>query len=366
MNPTIPPIFPTLYKPTATGAVEEWMISVIGSEQEATIIVSHGLVGCKKQHVTTRITEGKNHNRANYTTPLQQAVKEAKAEWTKKRERKHYGLSVEESTGKQIEAPMLAQTYPRSNIDWTHAYAQPKLDGNRCLARCTDGLITLWSRQAKPIVLPHILDALRSVMKDGDVFDGELYLHGKPLNEIRSLIARPRTESEQLTYQVYDTVAPVSFQERHDLLTNRIKRNGDVALVTTTRIGDEATLMQFQADCIEVGFEGAMLRHGLAAYEPGKRSASLLKVKSFTEAEFPILRVREGAGTHKGMAIYTCLCQANEFDVTAPGTHAEKKEQWTNRHYYVGKLLTVKYQALTATDHPVPFLPVAIAVREGD
>jgi len=293
-------------------------------------------------------------------------VKEAKAEWTKKRERKHYGLSVEESTGKQIEAPMLAQTYPRSNIDWTHAYAQPKLDGNRCLARCTDGLITLWSRQAKQIILPHVVNFLNSIMQDGDVFDGELYLHGTPLNQIRSLIARPRTESEQLTYQVYDMVIPASFQERHALLRSRIKRNGDVALVDTCHIGNEATLMQYQADCIEVGYEGAMLRHGNAPYEPGKRSASLLKVKSFQESEFPILRVREGSGTHKGMAIFTCLCHSNEFDVTAPGTHEEKRAQWFNRHLYPGKLLTVKYQALTSTDHPVPFLPVAIAVREGD
>jgi len=234
-------------------------------------------------------------------------VKEAKAEWTKKRERKHYGLSVEESTGKQIEAPMLAQTYPRSNIDWTHAYAQPKLDGNRCLARCTDGLITLWSRQAKQIILPHVVNFLNSIMQDGDVFDGELYLHGTPLNQIRSLIARPRTESEQLTYQVYDMVIPASFQERHALLRSRIKRNGDVALVDTCHIGNEATLMQYQADCIEVGYEGAMLRHRNPPYKPGRRSASLLKLKSCQDSEFPILRVREGSAPHTVMDILTCI-----------------------------------------------------------
>jgi len=48
-----------LYKRTATGAVEEWSIVVIGSEQDATISVTHGLVGGRKQIATNRITEGK-------------------------------------------------------------------------------------------------------------------------------------------------------------------------------------------------------------------------------------------------------------------------------------------------------------------
>lgn len=60
------------------------------------------------------------------------------------------------------------------------------------------------------------------------------------------------------------------------------------------------------------------------------------------------------------MAVFECVtADGNPFDVTAPGTHDEKRAYWNNKDQYTGKRLTVKYQTMTNTEAPVPFLPVA-------
>ncbi len=106
-----------------------------------------------------------------------------------------------------------------------------------------------------------------------------------------------------------------------------------------------------------------MLRHGREGYEAGKRSSSLLKVKLFADLDFPIVDVREGRGTHKGMAIFVCQTdKGHHFEVTAPGTHEEKRAAWEGRDKLIGKLVTVKYQRWTTTAEPVPYIPTAVRV----
>jgi DNA ligase-1 len=364
--------FPTLYKRTATGAVQEWHISVQENRDgTATVCVTQGQQGGAKQTYEDQITEGKNVGKKNETSVWDQACNEAQSEWNKKKDRKHYGLTVEESAGKRELAPMLAQKYQDhfKKVDWGRAYAQPKLDGHRCLARREGKEIKLWTREGKPILtVPHIVEDLRSVMRDGDCFDGELYIHGVPLARISSYIKRAQEGSTQLQYRLYDLATDtMDFADRLAALEQRLGKDevGALHLVDTIRVPDEKKLMAFQATCIEEGFEGAMLRWGDFGYEPGKRSHSLLKVKTFVDDEFEIVGVKEGRGTHKGMAIFTCkTADSYEFDVTAPGSHEEKRTFWANRAELIGKMLTVKYQCYTATEEPVPFLPIAKALRE--
>jgi len=368
-----------LVKRTATGAVEEWDIRVEGKggDKPATIIVTHGLRDGKKQTSRTDITEGKNRGKANETTPYQQAVKEAQAEWTKKKDRKHYGLTVEESAGKREAAPMLAKVYEDyiDKVDWSCAFGQPKYDGNRCWAVCEHGSILLVSRQGKPIVsAPHIVEELAAIMSDGETFDGELYVHGLPLNQIRSLIARPQDDSAKLELRLYDAVLPLPFEERHDYLHTAmvVEQRGPLHLVPTTPLADADALMKYQALCLDEGFEGAMLRHGRASYEAGKRSASLLKVKTFREGEFTVQRVIPTNGTfaltsedsdevrHVKVAKFVLqTVEGYPFEVTAPGNIAAKLYALKHPDEFVGRTVTIKYQTYTATKEPVPFLPVA-------
>ena len=361
--------FPTLFKRTATGAINEWTIQVKDNGDEtATIITAQGHVDGAKQYYTEIIAEGKNLGKSNATTSLQQAIAEAEAKWVKQQERRQYGTDPRgvESAEKRAAAPMLAQKYQDyfKKVDWSNAFMQPKLDGNRCLAKRDDnGAISLWTRGNKEIItLPHIQEALRSVMKRGETFDGEVYTHGMHVKNLRSYLTREQSGCEYVQFRVYDMVVPLAFITRFDLLSQRfIQHDTDtIELVQTLRVTKELDLMKFQAKCIDEGFEGAMLRWGNFPYEAGKRSQGLLKVKTFEDTEVQILDVTPGTSTFQDCAILHCKTQnGNVFTITAPGTLEQKRQILLDKAQVIGKLVTIKYAGMTRTEHPVPFQPVA-------
>ncbi len=359
------PTWPTLYKRASSGKIQEWTISLRAEDDgSATIVVVHGLLLGKKQEATDNISKGKNAGRKNATTPYEQAYAEAEAKWTAQQERGNYGLNVQESDMKLAKAPMLAQKYQdhRDKIDWSEAFGQPKLDGNRGNAVRQGKNIFLWTREGVAVtVLPELADDLLHLMPDEAKWDGEFYIHGVPLAKINSLLRRRQPDSAKIAFHLYDVVAPLRYSERVALLRKSItKDQGLVHVVETNRLRSEEELMKFQAECIEDEYEGAMLRHGSKPYETGKRSDSLLKVKTFQDGEFKIIGCHAGRGSHSDMAVFECeTVTGSRFDVTAPGTHDEKRNCLKRKKDYIGKYMTVKYQCYTSTEEPVPFQPIA-------
>lgn len=76
--------FPTLYKKSSTGKIQQWNIAVLGS----TIITTHGQFQGKLQTTEDTIKEGKNLGKANATTKEEQALAEAQLEM------KRMGLNI--------------------------------------------------------------------------------------------------------------------------------------------------------------------------------------------------------------------------------------------------------------------------------
>ena len=366
--------FPTLFKRTAGNKVEEWQVEVRGSKDgPAEIVTIHGLVDGKKQTVRDQITEGKRLGTKAETTAWEQALAEAASAWRKKRDRDHYGEDAEarESAEKLAVAPMLAHKYEdhAGKVDWSTAFVQRKYDGNRLLARCEEGgKITLWSRKGVRIVtLPHIVDALGGAIRTGEIMDGEAYVHQMHVTNLRSLLTRKQDGCEAVQFRVYDLVTKQAFSERLLTLASRLAKHAPagVGLVETICVRNEKQLLKFEEEFIAEGYEGAMLRWGDLGYEAGKRSQSLLKCKQFQDAEFKIVGVKQGRGNFQGMAIFICETPAgHRFDVTAPGTHLVKKQVWQNRDDCIGNRVTVKFAGYTETEEPVPFHPVAIAIRD--
>lgn len=361
---------PPLYKPTSDGKTQVWFCEVYQDGDFGVIVTRHGKQGGKMQETRDVIREGKNLGHVNATTPVTQALAEADAEHEMKQRRKGYALDVADSN--RGEAPMLAQKFKdlRGKIDYTRAVGQRKLNGFRCISRMTpDAKVLLFSREHGAFDLPHVAEALLSVMQPGDVFDGEIYVHGMTLQQISSLIKRPRDDSAKLEYNLYDAGIAKPYIHREALLAERLggqDRYGPLVLLGSEDIPDERRLLEFQADCIAEGYEGAMLRWGDFGYEFGKRSKSLVKVKTFLDEDFEVVGAKEGRGGHEGMAIFTCKTPAGHtFDVTSPGTHVMKRHYWLARNYYMGCLLTVKFQEYTKSEQPLPFHPHAVGFRAG-
>jgi DNA ligase-1 len=106
-----------------------------------------------------------------------------------------------------------------------------------------------------------------------------------------------------------------------------------------------------------LGGEGLMLRQPGSVYEAG-RSSTLLKVKTFRDAEATVVGHQAGAGKHKGRlgALLVRLADGTEFAV---GTGFTDKERAAPPP--IGSVITFRYQELS--DAGVPRFPSYVGVR---
>lgn len=371
------PQFPVLYHKGKNGELRSWSVWTEGDE----IVTDYGLVDGQRQRSRKR-AEAKNVGRSNATTPEQQAELEAKAMHTFKLERK-YSMTPSEAA-LPLMLPMLAHKYDSKKHEGRVWLGQFKLDGTRCLAMWQGSQVVLLSRQGKIYNVPHVSEALQSILGKDDVFDGELYVHGKPLQTIISMVKKYTDASLELEYHVYDMptvngVEDLPFSARLGELTNVAKGNQStsVLFVSTYQVGgeigcptkDENVLWSpspedFEAFCVKEGFEGAILRDPDGLYEWGFRSKSLLKLKSFIDDEFTVISVGDGRGKMEGRAVFRCRNNINdlEFDVAPKATMAQRKAYFDNADAYIGKPYTVRY--FDRTNDGLPRFPVGIAFQE--
>src|SRR5690606_9954829 len=127
-------------------------------------------------------------------------------------------------------------------------------------------------------------------------------------------------------------------------------------------VGSQDAVHAQQAAYIEAGYEGAIVRLLDAPYELGKRSNSLLKVKSFVDEEFKIISVTDGVGKFEGCAIIRVVTpEGKEFDVTPKGTMEERAEMYQQRESLIGQLLKVQF--FEKSQDGIPRFPVGLGVR---
>lgn len=361
--------WPTLYKKASSGATVEWNISVEGT----TIIKRWGQTGGAIQETRDTITEGKNTGRANATTPAEQALAEAEAQWVIK-QKKDYN----QDAGKVGQAsalieggvlPMLAHKFSEQGDKIKYpCYAQPKYDGHRCLAVVdASGKCTLWSRTRKPInSVPHIVAAIEKLGIKNVVLDGELYNHAykDKFEELTHFIRQSKPEAGHtvVQYHIYDMADNErTFLTRH-LTLEAYKLTEPLKHVETRRVVDEDELMIAFEDFLARGYEGAMARNVTSKYV-NKRSADLQKIKQFSDAEYYCSGVEEGRGKLAGHAIFVLRTpEGKEFRAKLKGDTAELKKYFDNPKSVIGHQVTVKFQGIST--YGIPRFPVALRVRE--
>lgn len=380
--------WPELYK-RAGNKLLLWNIYVtINDDGSAHIVRQHGQRGGKIQTTADHITVGKNLGKKNETTPLDQALLEADAEWELKQRRK--GYSRDPNTAPAQYLPMLAQSYRDvcEKIDfWDNAYVQRKYDGFRCLATWDAAKKTVTLRSRENAVFTTMAHVEREIAKfaraaklPSMTLDGELYSHELTFTQITSAIKntgkagakRKVDNSHMIGYHCYDVQdVSRSFKARYlDSLAITLdydygQDRSILAGVETHSASDHAELMQLQRSFIAEGYEGAILRNGNAVYEHNKRSRGLIKVKTFDDDEFRVVEVKAGRGKYAQAAVFGCrTSRGHYFDVLAPGSVHEKEQYLAQPEVWIGRQLTVKYEGYTATESPVPRNPVAVRFRD--
>lgn len=382
---------PTLYKKTSTGAIQFWNIFVNEVPTQdgivGQIVTEYGQIGTDSPQATSDfINEGKNVGKKNETTAFQQAQKEALAKWQKQK-KKGYVETLEaakkDETDELIEGgilPQLAHKYTEQGHKIKYpGYAQPKLDGIRCIAIVKDGTCTLWTRTRKRInSMPHIIQELEAIFESMDIiFDGELYNH-KLKDNFEKIVSMVRQDEPDkmcalVEYHIYDIVDNNrSFQERIETLWECFQYmdegadtfGSNIRLVETEEVKTENDVMTLFEKYRRLGYEGIMLRNKGAKYV-NKRSYDLQKVKEFEDAEFDIVGIEEGRGKLAGhVGSFICrTADGKEFLAKMSGETERLREYFLNHSLWSGKQLTVKYQGLTGANG-VPRFPVGIAIRD--
>ncbi len=361
--------FKTLYKQASTGKIQQWTISVKGN----VITTEYGINGGKLQTTQDVVREGKNIGRSNATTPETQAAAEALSSWEGKLKEGYVeDKTLAVSTRNTLEAvePMLAHPIEAKEKYVTFpALGQPKLDGLRAIVILKNGVAKLYSRTQKEFTtVPHILREVEQCFKGRDaILDGEMYNHRfkKDFNAIVSLIKRDELHPKHalVQFHIYDVVAPGNYFERTAGLREAIRDTKYLIAHETKLISSREELEEYQLDCVERGYEGAMYRNPSYPYEH-KRSAGLLKVKSFQDEEFKIVGAVEGRGKLMGkIGKFVCeLPDGRTFGAKPMGSMEQLEEYWNDRNKLVGKMLTVKFQ--NWTPEKVPRFPVAKAIRD--
>jgi len=235
-------------------------------------------------------------------------------------------------------------------------YIQPKLDGHRCLMH--DG--KAYSRAGRPIeAIPEIAGSMPVTEY---AIDGELYAHGYPLQSISSWAKRRQKDTLRLKYHVYDVMIPdTTFEERHEYLKSLKFNVNFVEIVPTSRIKDVGGITRaFKIYKQDQGYEGAIVRPLSGKYESGKRSKTLIKVKSRFEDEFECIDIIPTKWGWGNLVLKTK--EGLPFKTPAPGTLAEKTRQLINKELFVGRFITCEFAEWTK--EKIPFHCVAMRWRE--
>lgn len=353
--------FPKLFKLAKSGATQEWYIQVEDNPTGYRTI--YGQVGGALQETFVAVAEGKNLGKANETTPLDQAISEATSKWKAQLDK---GYTEGAPKPLPTTSPMLAHSYEdhAEKVEFP-AFWQPKLDGIRCIAHREGDDVILLSRKGKVIdTLDHIEQFLLELLEPGEVFDGELYTHGKPFQSIISWVKRKQAATIQVAYHIYDMVNGEPFSKRHDTLRSRLSGlTHPIFPVTTGTVDTHKDITRILKEQESLGYEGIMLRVGDCAYQCGRRSSELLKVKQFVDEEFLIVGAEENKGRQKGQCTFICkTADGKEFKAKPMGTDEIRRNYWVNKDKYVGKHLTVRY--FERTEGGVPRFPVGVEVRD--
>lgn len=345
-------LFETLYQKTKTGAINSWRVYTIGD----TLYTEFGQVDGKMQTTIGTVCVATNVGKSNERNPKQQATFQAEA-MIKDQLRLKYSTTIESASEIRVQ-PMLAQDGHKSTLP-NILDVQIKFDGGRCMT--TDVERVLKSRGNKTYNVRHITEELKKMFPADVMTDGELYIHGVPLQKIMSLIKKPQLQSKDVEYHIYDLPSNKTWSERKTQLSS-YKSSDHIKIVETFQVDSIEKLNLLHDKFVLDGYEGAIIRLDGKGYEFGKRSSFLLKWKTFEDKEFKIISIGVGIGKMSECPIFTCQNDLNNltFNVVPIGTMEVRKEMLDQNN--VGKLLTVKF--IGRTEDMIPKMAVGKTIRE--
>ena len=283
--------------------------------------------------------------------------------------------------------PMLAtQIDDLDNLKYS-VLVSPKLDGIRS---CIFGGVAL-SRSLKPIPNLSIQAWAKANADTLEGLDGE-FIVGSPTDPevFRSTTSfvMSHDKVQPFTFYVFDKVLEgITAAKRQEALQD-VKLPLEAKVLPQLEVRSKDGLEAFRTQCVEMGYEGAMVKSLDGLYKYGRSSVKeglLLKMKLFSTEEFKIVGFdckyhnsneaktnelgRTARSTSKdGMipmdtlgVIYLVTPDGTEFGCGSGFDDKTRDELWKDQHNLVGKLCSVKF--FEVGGYKVPRFPVYRGIR---
>lgn len=277
--------------------------------------------------------------------------------------------------------PLLATDYDPEKLRYP-CFASAKLDGVRGIVR--DGIV--YSRSNKPIPNKHV----QAKFKHLEHFDGEL-IFGDPCSttvyrDTVSIVMSHDKPADEIRFIAFDHVKNLtaSYDARRNLLIKDAVKHKHEDIHTQCEIMSHDELVEYEADCLTMGYEGLILRDPASYYKQGRSTVNegiLLKVKQFCDAEAEVVgfeermrneneatiselgrtkRSSQAAGKVGRGDLGALVCRTSEgveFNIGTGFTDAQRADLWSIRNNdLVGRIVKFKFFPVgvkEAPRHPV-------------
>lgn len=275
--------------------------------------------------------------------------------------------------------PMLSATYDETKPLMFPLLVSPKLDGVRAVV--VDGIVL--SRSLKPIPNKHVQELFGK--EELHFLDGELIV-GDPTSPTvfrdTTSIVMSHDKVADVKFFVFDEFSNPTdtFIERLSKVKEKVCYTAGIISVTHVIVENAEDLEYIEADYLETGYEGVMLRSPTGIYKFGRstlKEGYLVKLKRFLDSEAEILELieqkhnaneatknalgrTERSTAKAGMVGKDTLGAARvrdvvtgvDFEIGSGFDDAIRSEIWSDKDNYIGKLIRYKYFPVGSKDKP--------------
>ena len=212
------------------------------------------------------------------------------------------------------------------------------------------------------------------------ILDGELYKHGKSLQQISGAarMEKNAVDCDWLEFYIYDNMLEgMTFRDRLETLhtikrelnlgfdPNRSWEEGELQMqmVPQEKVSGWDNILKLHDQYVSEGWEGLVIRNPDKVYGFGRRTNDMIKVKKYKDAEFRITGISEGL-RDEDMCFTLETAEGIPFKAKPMGSREIKNQYRKDLPKLIGKYATVKYFYLS--DEGTPLQPVLKAIRDYD
>lgn len=261
-------------------------------------------------------------------------------------------------------------------------YASRKIDGVRASFLLRDGEVVTASRggQHYDYSTMHIRKhpLMEALFKENPdlVLDGELYQHGKSLQQISGAarLEKDAVRCEGLQYYIYDVMdATKTFEERlevlHDIQSDlnlsdfnpeMVYTNNalQVQMVPHEKVVGWTNIQKIHDRYVSEGFEGVVIRDPSKPYSFGGRGNSMIKVKMYRESTFKVIGIEDGLREIDDICFICETPFGNTFKAKPMGSREVKLNYVNNFSEYLNGYGDVKFFYYSNDDNEMSGVPL--------